>query len=144
MNKLVIPSIAVIAVLMVGAISFTPVDKASAVHTTLLANIEDQERFLSLTIDNGSGGALIDLVVATIAASQVIAGEVLLTSAGAGICDLQDQGDQVLVEGTADTPIAGTLVLTANNFDAGDDLELDVADNTTCYLFIHFSTYESP
>ena len=144
MNKLVIPSIAVIAVLMVGAISFTPVDKASAVHTTLLANIEDQERFLSLTVDNGSGAGLDDLVLATIATGQVIAGEVLITSAGTGVCDLQDDGDNVLVEGGANTIIQGALVIGQNNFNDDDDLEIEVPDNTTCHFYIHFSQYESP
>ena len=144
MNKLVIPSIAVIAVLMVGAISFTPVDKASAVHTTLLANIEDQERFLSLTVDNGSGGLLADRLVTSIATGQVIAAEVLLTSSGTGLCDLADQGEGVLVEGAVDSVIAGTLVIDAGEFDDDDDLELDIPDDTTCHLFIHFSQYESP
>lgn len=39
MNKLVIPSILVAAVLVAGFFAFTPINKASTVHTTILASL---------------------------------------------------------------------------------------------------------
>ena len=55
MNKVVIPAILSVTILIAGIFAFMPVEKAATVHTTILADtaeeVRDQDRYLFWEID---------------------------------------------------------------------------------------------
>ena len=142
MNRLVIPTIVVLAVIALGTIMLSPVDKVSAVHTTLLANIEDQQRTLFFTMDNGSTAANIDIVVITLDAGDDFNSEGFISSAGAGDCDLEDPLDLDLINSVADEVVEGVADVGVGALADGEDIEIDISANTTCSLYLHIIAWE--
>ena len=144
MNKVVIPNILVFTVFVAGVIAFSPVDQATAVHTTIAANVEDQDRTLSLLVDAGAS-AESDLTVITLGTSDAFKAEGILTSMGTGACTLGNTGGENLIPGTVDDAVAATEFTAGitSGFDLGDDLILEaVPANTTCSLFLHIIEWE--
>ena len=54
MNKLAIPAMLTAVVMVVGALAILPVDNASAVHTTIATNINQQDRYINFIYGSGS------------------------------------------------------------------------------------------
>ena len=143
MNRLVIPTIAVLAVIALGTIILSPVDQVSAVHTTILANIEDQQRTLYFTADNGSSVADTNIVIATLGAAQDFGANGFVSSVN-GACGIDDQGDATLIVGVANTIVEGSIDVLEGNYALGDDIEIDIDGDTTCYVYLQIETWENP
>ena len=141
MNSILIPSIIIFSVLAIGALGFAPVEQATAVHTTLLANIEDQDRAFSLHTDAGADADL-NVVIITLGSNDAFDAEGILTSSGTGACLLEDVGTTALITGTVDNVVRATFTAGAGGFDAGEDIQLDTPADTTCNLFIHVIEWE--
>jgi len=144
MNKLVLPSIALAAILATGMLAFAPVQEASAVHTTLLANIEDQDRTVFFTIDAG-GDAEANLTMITLGAADSFSAEISVTSSGTGACVLEDASATALVTGTVDDTVQNLVAIagTFTGFALGEDIVLDaVPADTTCTVFMHIIEWE--
>ena len=141
--KLVIPTLLAVTAIIAAVFAFVPVDQASAVHTTLLANIEDQDRAFSLMVDSGPD-AEADLTVITLGATDDFNAEGILSSSGTGACVLDDASGTDLITGTVDDAVAATFQAgTTAGFALGEDLVLDaVPANTQCNLFIHVMEWE--
>lgn len=69
MNRLVIPSILTAAVLIAGMFAFMPIEKASTVHQTLLANTADLQ-VLTLTGGAATNGNEIEIACGATAAAD--------------------------------------------------------------------------
>ena len=143
MKNLAIPAIFVAAALVAGIVALMPVEEASAVHTTLLANIQDQTRSLYFTTDAGAD-ADNDIILVPLLTGQAFAGHVIVTSSGTGICQVQTSGgDDVIVDGTADDTVVGALIINANagtpnpaGFANTEDIQLDTPIDTTCSVMM--------
>ena len=144
MNKLVLPSIVLAAILATGMLAFAPIEEASAVHTTLLANIQDQDRTIFLQIDAGASTEP-DLVIITLGGTDAFSAEISVTSSGTGACIVQDASDTALVTGTVDDTVQNLVAIagTFTGFELGEDVELDaVPADTTCSIFMHIIEWE--
>jgi len=141
MNKLVLPSIALAAILATGIMAMAPIQEASAVHTTLLANIQDQDRTIFLSIDAG-GDAETNLVILTLGAGDAFDAEGVITSSGTGACLLTDTSGDALITSTVDDAVRGTFTAGAGNFADGEDILITVPIDTTCSIFIHVIEWE--
>lgn len=151
MNRLVIPSILAATVLVAGFVAFMPVEKASTVHTTIAANVEDTPRSITVTTDTDAAEA--DNEIIDLGTGDAFAGQAILSSAGDGACALQDESDTALLTGATNAVTVGAF----NNdnsagggadgitdaFDDGEDIELDTPADTACYLTIVVSEWES-
>lgn len=143
MSRVLLPSILVFSVLAIGALGFAPVEQATAVHTTIAANIEDQDRAFSLQTDAGAGADL-DVLIITLGANDAFIAEGILTSSGTGACILEDATDGTdLITGTADNVVQAAFQIgNPAGFVAGDDIQLDTPADTTCNLFVHIIEWE--
>jgi len=143
MNKITIPVILVATVMVAGAFAFMPVEQATTVHTTIISNVEDQPRSITVTTDVGAVTQDNEVVV-VLDAGDAFVGTAILSSAGAGACSLQDASDDVLLAGIADAvtnDVIGNDGTTAGFLDA-ENVELDTPANTSCYLTIVVSQWE--
>ena len=108
MRKLVIPA-SICALALVGAVLLLlPVEDAMAVHTTIAANINKQDRYIAFQISANSTGST-NVVIIPAKTNQVLI--VAVSSV-----DVDGTGGLLLFETTAGTAVAsaGTLVTLAS------------------------------
>jgi len=136
--KLVLPTILIATALVAGLFALMPVETATSVHTTIAANVTDQSRALYFQTD--AGAAEIDDIIIPLAAGQAFQADVTLSSAG-GVCLVEDTvGPTALVTGVNGDVIVATIgnanASTTNTagFADDDDIRIDTAANTSCYL----------
>lgn len=129
MNKVLVPSILVIIVLVAGIFAFIPVEKASTVHTTIGGNIDDQNRVMTWTIESAVA------VNTIIPSTEVITGTATLSTIdGAGTCEIRAVGGADDT-GPIDNLALGTTGVGALSASAGIDLVIEIG-TTTCTLTI--------
>ena len=131
MNKLIIPGILGIIVLIAGVFAFTPIDQASTVHTTILSSIEINDIYADIggAADANSLPVTIDFILVSKdgdAITGLVAGDMdAETTAG-------DTGD-ITVALVADSDGAGAYRITLTpigDWDTGrTNIVLSVTDD---------------
>lgn len=136
MNRILIPSILLVTVLVAGFFAFAPVEKVSTVHTTIADNIEKKTQVATFTTD-AIAAPQNDKVLIVLDGTETFIGDVVLSSAG-GTCLVEDASGTLLV--TAADGIVATQALsnagagTPAGFTEAEDIRLDTPANTSCYV----------
>ena len=133
MNKIVIPVILVSITLVAGIFALMPIEKASTVHTTISANVDDQNRAMSWTIEGAAATYTI------IPVGDLITGTATLSTIdGTGACEIRAVGG-----GNDSGPISnialGTTGVGALAASTGVDLVIETS-TATCTLTIFVET----
>ena len=96
MNKVTIPTILAMTILVAGLFALMPIDQAATVHTTITAdtqtNADDQERALAVVISAGAGAVLEEAPVLISFDGSALVGVMaakLLDSDGGGAVDIE-------------------------------------------------------
>ena len=137
MKNTVISAILIGTALVAGIFAFMPVEQATSVHTTIAGNITDQTRGIYFQTDSDGGDA--NEVIIPIAAGEAFQATVTVSSAG-GACVVEDDDGTALVTGVDGTVVIATIgnvnASTTNTalFIDDDDVRLDTAANTSCYV----------
>lgn len=97
--------------IVAAAFAVMPIEKASTVHTTISTNINTQDRGISWTFEAAAPST--NIVIPAKANLDIIGTATLSTIDGAGTCELQDTGGDVII---AAQTAGNTLVA---NIDAG-------------------------
>ena len=146
MNRITIPAILVATVMVAGMFAFMPVEQASTVHTTVQANIEDQNR--GLYFNTHVTTADIDEILVPLATGVAFSAHVVLSSSGSNACNLETGAGVTLLAGAANA--VTTITLTNSNagsanpaaFTDGIDIELDSPANTECSVTMVVTQFE--
>ena len=103
MRKLVIPATLCGLVIVGAVLLLLPVEDAMAVHSTIAANINKQDRYVSFYISANATGSTNVVIIPAKAGNALIV--------GVSTIDLDGTGGLVLFETTASLPVAsgGTL-----------------------------------
>ena len=106
MKKYAVPLILLSVVLVAGIFALTPVYQASTVHTTITAGIDDQNRAMTWTIEDGIATHIVvpvgNLITGTAILSTIDGGGTCELRTGAGVNDDGPIDDLVL----GDTEVA--------------------------------------
>ncbi|MCH7647015.1 MAG: hypothetical protein IIA83_00190 [Thaumarchaeota archaeon] len=142
MAKYLIPSLLVITVLVAGIYALVPVEQASAVHTTIAANISSQDRIISYSFSTGTT-ALTDGNDANIlpfkSGAWTGSANIIVTD-GSGICRVFEVADATTE--TSGTSVAGATQTGpgSSQFDAfpasTDRVHVAVAANMDCTVVV--------
>ena len=136
MNKIVIPAILVSITLVAGIFALMPVEKASTVHTTIIANSDDQLRVLHFIVEAGETNFVLipGNTITSTDAGDVTA--VLTEFGGGGTCTLQDQGDATfgVATGAGDSELID--ITGDTDWAANDAIEIDTTAGSTCAVSI--------
>jgi len=133
MKKYAIPIILTAVVLVAGIFAFIPVEKASTVHTTITAGIDNQNRAMTWTIESAVA------VNNIIPAAELITGTATLSTIdGAGTCEIRAAGGGDNT-GPISNLVLGTTGVGALAASAGLDLVVEV-NTATCTLTIFVET----
>ena len=142
MNKIVIPAILAVTILLAGIFAFMPVEDASTVHTTIASNIDKQDRVISYHFMTGTT-ALADSDNAAMLPfkdNAWVGNATIIITDGTGTCNVKQVvdalGSQDGTESTGATQTgvgASGPVAFASNTDRVDAV---VAANMDCTIVI--------
>ena len=144
-NKILIPSILVVTIIVAGIFAFMPVEKATTVHTTITtdlgANIDKQDRVLSFYFSTGTKN-LNDTSNANILPFKSAAwtgNATIIVSDGFGTCSVNTyttgagSADGSKATGATQTGVGASPPL---GFTTVDRVEAIVTDVTECTIII--------
>lgn len=133
MNKIVVPSILIMTVLVAGIFAFMPIEKATTVHTSLATDIDDQNRVMTWTIESGAANYVI------IPTGNSITGTAILSNIdGPGTCELR-LGAGVDNDGPIDNLALGATAVATLTDQDGASIAIETA-TSTCTLTIFIET----
>jgi len=132
MTKLLLPTIIAVTVLLVGVIAFSPIEQASAVHTTILAGTIEIKRITDLNVDDVSDEFDMDITIDVDGPSSLVALYICDAEIGAtttsdtlGVTDITVDGGKLQTQTGGDYGFAAdNIVFDASTLDADDCVEL--------------------
>ena len=146
MNKIAIPSLLIVTIMIAGAFAFIPVQEASTVHTTIATNISQQDRIVTFNFAAGGAGLVTgdNANVLPFKLNGYMAGDAtVIVSDGVGACSVFEVSDGTTgADGTeaAGATQTGVGASAVNAFPASmDRLEVRVASGVDCTVVVTLS-----